>query len=59
MQARGTCPICKRDDAPIEILKTDNKNWYQGQCMVCGTVVEGSLFLKTESPKVDAKLVQV
>ena len=43
----GSCPNCKRDDAPIEVLEIGEENQFRGRCLACGLAVEGGLFLRT------------
>jgi hypothetical protein len=47
MKVPGTCPHCKRDDAPIEVLEISEENQFRGRCLACGLAVEGALFLQT------------
>jgi hypothetical protein len=47
MKVPGTCPNCKRDDAPIEVLEIGEENQYRGRCLTCGLAVEGDLLLRT------------
>jgi hypothetical protein len=48
MQAIGTCPNCKREDAPIQILEIGKDNEFRGQCLACGAPSQGFLVLRTE-----------
>jgi hypothetical protein len=47
MKVTGTCPNCKRDDAPIDVLEISEENQYRGRCLACGLAVEGNLLLRT------------
>lgn len=48
MKAIGTCPNCKREDVPIEILQIGEENEFRGRCLACDAPCEGFLVLRTE-----------
>jgi uncharacterized Zn finger protein len=48
MQAIGNCPMCKRENTPIEVLEIGKDNQYRGRCVACGALAEGFLVTRNE-----------